>query len=304
MPPSPRPWVTLKDLLWVLYLYPARWVSKISSPMLFFFLRLIEPLFQAFSAPRKDEVVIKLATAFGPATPPSRLESIARRFVANFVWRAGDDLLLLRDPPPVSCRYFQGREHLDAALATGKGVLFVSLHWFAGRAAHLYLAAAGYPLLTVRNEKPPDLLMGRFGQRVLQPRYYTHLLHDVIRDEVFIQDRECSLKILSRLRSGGIVDLHCDAPWSQHLVERPFLGQPFQFPAGVFYLARTSGCSVLPMLATGRARSLEIRIAPPLSLDRSLPVAELCRVHLPDLLRTLESFVLEYPDQWELWTRL
>ena len=182
----------------------------------------------------------KLAAALGPGVPSSRLKLIARRFVANFVWRAGDDLLLLRDPAPTRCRLFQGGEHLDAALATGKGALLVSLHWYAGRAATRYLAAAGYPVLTIRNAKPPDLLMGRLGERILQPRY-NRLLHAVIRDEVFIQDRECSLKILGRLRSGGIVDLHCDAPFSQSLIERPFLGQSFPFPAGMFHLARTSG---------------------------------------------------------------
>ena len=27
-------------------------------------------------------------------------------------------------------------------------------------------------------------------------------------------------------------------------------------------------------------------------------------VHLPALVRILESYVLEHPDQWELWTRI
>jgi KDO2-lipid IV(A) lauroyltransferase len=300
---QPLPWIKVKDLLWFLYLYPARWVSRTAPPTLKLFLQLIEPAFQVFSAPRRHEVERKLAVAFGPATPPPRIKAIARRFVANFVWRAGDDLMLLRDPPPVHCRSFRGREHLDAALAAGKGVLLVSLHWYAGRAANRYLETAGYPVLTVRNEEPPDELMGRLGRRFLQPRYI-RLLHDVIRDEVFIQDRECSLKILSRLRIGGIVDLHLDPPFSRRLIEHPFLGEPLQFPVGFFHLARNSGSAVLPMLVRGCAQDLEIRIAPPLPLDRSLPFDEFCLAHLSPLVRIFESYVLEYPDQWELWTRL
>ena len=125
----PLPWITVKDIFWALYLCPARWVSRISLPILNLFLRLIEPAFQVFSVPRRDEVARNLAVAFGPGTSPAVLEAIARRFVANFVWRAGDDLMLLRDPPPLRCRSFQGREHLDTALAAGKGVLLASLHW-------------------------------------------------------------------------------------------------------------------------------------------------------------------------------
>jgi lauroyl/myristoyl acyltransferase len=297
------PWITLKDVLWALYLCPGAWVSRKSLPVLYRILRGVEPVFQLLAARHRKVVTERLALAFGPGMSPSTLDAVARRFIANAVRRAGDDLALLREDAQVRCRSFSGREHLESARAAGKGVLLVSLHWYAGRASNRYLADLGHPVMSVRNEEPEDRFMGRLGRRSLQPRYI-RLLHDVIRDEVFIQDRECSLKILRRLRSGGIVDIYLDAAFSRHVIERSFLGRPRRFPAGVLHLARNCGCAVLPKVALGHVDSLEIRIDPPLPLDRGLPVEEFCEAHLPGLIRILESHVLEYPDQWELWTRL
>ena len=299
----PLPWVTVKDILWALYLYPARWLSRVSPAALTPILYLAGPVFQLLSVRRKDEVRARLAVALGPDTPRSALRALARSFIAHCVRRAGDDLALDRADAPVRCLRFDGREHLDAAVAAGKGVLFASLHWHAGRAANRALAAAGYPVMTVRTGRPPDRRMGRLGRRFLQPRY-VRFLHDVIRDEVFIQDPECSLKILARLRSGGVVDIHLDASLTQHVIVLPFLGETRRFPVGPLRLARVCGCAVLPLLAMGHAQALDIRIGRPLIFDRDLPPDAFCRAHLPGLVRTLESYVLEHPDQWELWTRL
>jgi len=58
------------------------------------------------------------------------------------------------------------------------------------------------------------------------------------------------------------------------------------------------------MCALGHAQALEILIGPPLPLDYSLDAESFCQTHLPALVRILESYVLEHPDQWELWTKL
>jgi lauroyl/myristoyl acyltransferase len=252
---------------------------------------------------RKKEVVRNLSLAFGPETPSPVLRTISRRFISNAVQQAADDLLLLREDTQVRCRSFRGREHLDSAFSEGRGVLLVSPHWFANRVSNRYLANLGYPVMTVRNLVHRDMFMGRLGQISLQPKYI-HLLHKVIRDEVFIQDPECSLKILQRLRSGGIVEINLDASLSQHLIMRPFLGRPRQFPAGAMHLAKASGCSILPKLAVGHADSLEIQIGPPLEMDSSLPMETFCETHLFALIKIIESYVLEHADQWELWIKL
>lgn len=300
---GPLPWITVKDVLWALYLYVGRPLSGASLPNPHLILRVAEPVFQILSAPQKGEVLPKLAAAFGPETPRPILKAMARSYIANAVRQAVDDLMLARGDAHMRCLSFQGREYLDTALAGGNGVLLVAMHWHAGRAALRYLASIGYPVMSIRNGQPSDRRMGRIGRRFLQPRY-VDFLHEVIRDEVFVQDRECTLKALGRLRSGGIVNIHIDAPFSRNLITVPFLGRTRRFPTGALHLARISGCSVLPMIALGCTQSLEIRIEHPLPLDRSLPAGEFCQSHLLALIRILETQVREHPDQWELWTRL
>ena len=107
-------WVTLKDLMWLGYLYPARWISRVSIPILNLLLSLVEPLFQVFSAPRKEYIEKRLRVLFGAEMPALRLEAITRQYVSNFVRRAGDDLRLLRHSPQVYCHSFRGREGANA----------------------------------------------------------------------------------------------------------------------------------------------------------------------------------------------
>jgi lauroyl/myristoyl acyltransferase len=130
------------------------------------------------------------------------------------------------------------------------------------------------------------------------------MLHKVIRDEVFIQDPECSLKILQRLRRGGIVEINLDVTLSRHQISRPFLGRHLIFSAGAMHLAKLSGCALLPKLALGNADSFEIRIGPPFYTDFNLPLKDFCETHMSSIIAVLESHAMENPDQWELLVRL
>jgi lauroyl/myristoyl acyltransferase len=296
-----RSWITAKDILWLFYLYPGRILSRIPA-LVRLLPRLTEPAVQMLSAARRAELLKNLCTAFGPEIPIAVLGGLARSCIANDMRRAADDLLLGFTDTKVRCISFRGREHLDSAMAAGKGVLLAGLHWLAECAALRYLTGTGYPVMSVRNREPPDQYMGRLGQRFLQPRY-VRFLHDVIRDEVFLQDPECVLKILGRLRCGGIVSVLLDAPFSQQVIELPFLGQTRDIPAGIFHLIRVSGCTALPMIALGHAQALEIQIERPLAFDWSLPFEEFCQACLLPLIRFVESKVREHPEQWDLWTK-
>lgn len=300
-PHQSLPWITAKDILWASYLYPGRLLARIPT-LLCLLLNVAEPLVQFLSRARKYELVEKFATALGREKPPSFFDDLTRRYIANDVRRGGDDLLLERTNAGMRCISFQGREHLDSALSAGKGVVLVSLHWFAERAAMRYLTEIGYTVMSIRNREPPDEYMGRLGRRFLQPRY-VRFLHGVIRDEVFLQDRECALKIVARLRRGGIVSILLDAPFSQEVMEVPFLGRTRDVPKGMLHLAGLTGCAVVPMLALGHAQALRIRIERPLTLDPALSHDECCEAYLLPLIRMMESQVREQPEQWDCWTK-
>ncbi len=201
-------------------------------------------------------------------------------------------------PPDV-----HGFDHLKNALANGRGAILTSGHFYANRLAKHRLGKLGYPILSVRNGRPRDLWMGRFGARLLQHRY-VEFLHRVIGDEVFIQDPECSLKIFRRLRAGGIVNVHLDANFSRQRLQIPFLGRPKWFATGLLEIVRLSGCAVVPMLCLGNQMSSSISFGEPFVMEPARVREEFVQVNLPVLVRMLEEQVLKHPDQWELWVRL
>jgi lauroyl/myristoyl acyltransferase len=297
-PHAARPLVTLKDVLWFFYLYPIRILVR-SAPRLFgpILIVLGSP---AFSVLRRDRAALaasRMDKALGVGEQSAH--RMARRFTRNAVIRAVADL---RAGEGERAR-FVGREHLDAALTRGRGVLLLTGHFYAGRIAKRALAPAGYPVMSVRNGAPPDGLAGRIGKRFLQPRYI-QFLHGVIRDEVDNNDQGASLAIFRRLRSNGIVNIHFDAAFATDVVEAPFLGAVRRFSLGLLELVRLSGCAVVPMLATGIGGEVRIAFEPALDLAPAASRAEFASLNLPLFIETLERQVRACPEEWELWIRL
>jgi KDO2-lipid IV(A) lauroyltransferase len=298
--------VTTKDLLWMLYLFPLRLLALAIPPRGLYTLgRVLAPPFRLTVRSQRQRARTWMGEAFPAGTPPEALDHAANQFVDRAVLRALDDLHLSqpgatdRLPAPE----IEGRDHLDAALAAGRGVLLVSGHFYANRLAKLHLRREGYPVMSVRNARPPDRWMGRLGRALLQPRYI-QFLHGVIRDEVHTQDPQCTLKIFQRLRSGGIVNVHMDAAFASHRQELPFLGRKRRFGTGLLEIIRLSNCTVLPMECHGNQRHVRIRFGAPIGFTPSAGRQEFIENNLPLLKRRLEQMILTRPEEWELWARL
>lgn len=296
-----RPWLTVKDLLWFFYLYPFRIAAAaIPRGALYAFARLADPLIQ-YRSRRGRAVAIERMIHAG--IPPAEAQQAGRRFVSNAAIRILDDLMLRREGVSRVRATVEGLEYLDQGIACRRGVLLLSAHTYASRLAKRYLAAQGYPIFTVRNRQPPDALMGRLGAQWLQPRYI-EFLHGVIQDEVYTQDPECSLKILKRLRAGRIVNIHLDATDVSKSKEYSFLNMPRHFAGGPFDVARLTGCALIPMSSHGRGTDLFIRFGAPAAPAGELSREDFARASLPYFVEFLEEQIMEYPDEWELWTRL
>lgn len=293
----PTRWFTLKDILLFLYLYVGRSLSWLPAPLLNLVRLFVDLAFQVLSLRRTSAIAEHMTLIFGP----DKARVVRRRLVSCVVRRALDELVLERGRDKPVCRSFVGREHLDEALAAGRGVLLAGVHSQAGRVARRYLNDAGYPYLSIREARIEPVVTSRLAT-VLAPRYaaFFRALHGD--DVVYANDPERSLKMLARLRRNGIVGILIDSGKPEHSMELPFLGWRRRFPAGVFYLARAAGCPILPIFSRGGMQSLEIQIGPPLSLDRNLPADEFWRAHLPILVTILEAQVLAHPEEFG-WVR-
>ena len=300
MPAQGRPLICLKDIFWALYLWPGRWAASLlplnwmrrSSVWLL-------PASRILSRLMRRRWLQELANY--PALMPKDRNSqqLFQSHIANAVARAIDDLLMEGHPAEdlVLHQEIKGVEHLENALAAGHGVLLSSGHFFASRLAKQIMASRGWPVTSVRDLAFNDPALGRWGKRHLQPRYY-RFLHKIIREEVNSNDRECTLKILARLRAGGIVDIHIDPPFRRNTHPLQFLGASHNFPRGFLEIAQRTGTPVVPWLCLGNSRELLLEFYPPLFPNAGSPV-EL----LEQLVPLLERQVVQHPEQWEYIVR-
>lgn len=295
------PLVTINDLLWLLYLYPVGWLAGVLPRSLLYAIgRLADPIVQFHARDRTAKATAWIAAACG--TTGERARKIAARSLSNNLFGTLDDLLLVRprSDSMLHCDGVEGLHHLESALARGKGVILLVGHFCANRVALRYLAMQGYATLTVHNRQPTNAAEGRLGKQFLQPRRIG-LQRLAFPEHVFVQDPECTIKIMRRLRAGGLVMLQMDGRAGTNPIERSFLGRRRHLASGIFEIVRLSDCAVVPTLCLGRSDAFRIRFDPMLEIVRASSRDAFVSANLSQFLTIVEKQVIAYPEEWRLW---
>jgi KDO2-lipid IV(A) lauroyltransferase len=299
-PAESLPWITVKDLLWFLYYYPFRLLSTRLPRRIIYW--IAGPLFQLRFRPQRKRAAARMMEFPGTGIAADQAPRIARRSVSKLAAFEMDNLLLADSSLEgrICCDGIGGLERLEQARAEGRGVLILTVHFYASRIAKRYLARIGYPVMTVRKRESLRVMTSRLGRRFLYPRY-SEFMHRVFRDEVYVQQPDCALRILKRLRSGGLVNIHLDGRHLHKAVEGPFLGAPWRFPAGYLDLIRVSGCRVVPMFATGNGAGFRIQFADALETIQADSPDEFAAANLPLLAGAMERQIRDHPEDWAKW---
>ncbi len=299
IPTVAEPLVTVDDLLWFLYLYPLRLLAAIGPRSLLY---SIGRLSSFRARKRADEVARRMMNAQCTGIPPDQMPGIANKFLANSAIRMLDDLVV--SWPSLSrkirCSEMQGLENLERARSAGAGVILLTVHFCATRVAKRHLSNNGYPVLAVREEITQGDWWGKIGRRVLATRRMK-FLNSIIGESVYVQDRGYVLKILARLRSGGLVNIHFDGLAGAKTVPWTFLGTRRNFSTGIFDLVRVSGCAVVPMISLGRSSNLRIIFGPMLDIVQKPGRDEFIQANLPAFVETIEQQIVNHPEEWEQW---
>jgi KDO2-lipid IV(A) lauroyltransferase len=299
---KPRAFLTPLDLAYLVYLYPGRLAARILPPPLFMrgcqaLIRLILP---AFGGARR-RVARSMRAAF-PAATEQQVQAWAAAAVEGFLVRAAQDLVtrrLVAGGHPGEAKV-EGAEHLEAALAAGRGAVVCSGHFLATRLARCWLAARGFPMLVTRRGVPPPRSVSRWGHRVLQVAY-DRVLHEVIRDEVLVGQRSSTLRVLRHLRDGGIVYANLDASLRGRSTTHPLLGSLKEFGTGLLEMIHLTGVPLVPAEFVGDWRRLHITFLAPLALVEAPDGKAFARENLGRVVATLEGLIRRHPDQWEYW---
>lgn len=298
--PNHVPLCTLNDLLWLLYLYPFRLLSVLVPRALLYCIGKPAELVIQFRWRRRREKAARWIVSACGCTP-AQAGRIARRSISNDMLRQSDDLALLQAAhrQKLHCTSIAGIEHMDQAIAAGNGVILLTAHFCVTRIAVRYIATVGYPVLSLQKHTPRKPSEGRLGWMLRH--HYIQLQRQGNPDLVDIEDAECSLKILQRLRSGGLVHMHLDALSTKAAVDGRFLGVAWRFPPGVFDLVRLSGCAVVPMLCLGRSTGFHIRFSPRLRFVNAATREEFAKANLPAFTEVFERQITDHPEEWRLW---
>jgi Kdo2-lipid IVA lauroyltransferase/acyltransferase len=232
-----------------------------------------------------------LEFAYGAALNPAARERLARQVFTHFVRFAWEILELLLAPLPVIRRrvVILGEEHMEAALAQGRGAIAMAAH-----AGNWEYTVMGYGL-----QCRPGVVVGRELDQPWAARLARYLRQ---RGGNFMVGKQKGMKgIMGHLRLNRPVGIVIDQNTTTAgglLVN--FFGHPARTTPVAALLARR-GVPVLPTLSRRLpdGRHLMV-ILPPIPLTKtSDPQADIQR-HLELQSQAIEAWVRAEPSQW-LW---
>ncbi|MEJ2106022.1 MAG: lysophospholipid acyltransferase family protein [Acidiferrobacteraceae bacterium] len=183
----------------------------------------------------------------------------------------------------------RGSEHVDKALADGKGVLFMTPHFLFLEAAGIYVSTR-WPMIGVYR-KPRN------------PMLHQALRHAMSRHGGLVVERYESFKpIIRAVRDGYTLYYLPDQDPDRSdtdFVFAPFFGQPAATYTAFARLAKLTGAAVIPLFSRIRpgGQGYEIEMLPPLeNFPTGDDVADASRIN-----EVMERAIRETPEQY-LWS--
>jgi KDO2-lipid IV(A) lauroyltransferase len=198
----------------------------------------------------------------------------------------------------------RGREHLDAALAAGKGAILCTAHFGSCNSAFSLLHATGFPLTSIgrswwKYEADKSAAERRLWDFAYARRLRRH------RQRPAIAPLPGRIQVAAQaalvLRANEIVTISSDAPPldadQARAVEMPLLGRQARLLPGVVGLARLTGATVLMMFIYRSADYCHqvLEISPPVPVDGETVAA------FGHCVAAIDGAIGGSPAHWSYW---
>jgi KDO2-lipid IV(A) lauroyltransferase len=198
----------------------------------------------------------------------------------------------------------RGREHLEAALAEGKGAILCSAHFGSYMCAFSLLHASGFPVTSIGRwwwNYPPggSSVVRRMWDLVYARRVLRHRQRPNI--EPWPGRVQVAVQAAAALRANEVVTIASDAPpldaERPRTIEVPFLGRKASLLPGVVSLAQLTGA---PVLMTFAHRSTDYRhqvleISPPVPMHGDTATA------FGHCVAAMDAAITAHPAEWDFW---
>ncbi len=242
----------------------------------------------------RERVIGNLSLAFGNEKDSKEIRRLAKEIFYHFTLTPLETIYLVANGYHFS-RFLlnikiEGKEHLDAALARGKGVIALGAHFGSFMLLGTRLAIEGYPFNLIVN-------IGRFRKLWGKLAYYQGI---VGQQTIPLKPVSASIKkSLNCLHRNEILYIVADEQQRRGGLPVPFFGQVAYTPSGPAIFSLKTGASILPMFVL-RDDDLNrtLIIKSPLQFERTKDEKKDIERLTRQFTKAIEETVRQYPAQW------
>lgn len=185
-----------------------------------------------------------------------------------------------------------GKEHLDAAVASGRGAVLAGTHSGNWDLPGLWAGREYGRVTTVAERLKPEELFDAFVEK-----RSAHGLEIVPHRG---GARSPFAILLERVRAGGIVALVSDRDLSERGVEVQFFGATARMAAGPAALARGTGAALMPVAVWNDGPTVVLHIHAPLQVTPDDTVEDVCQ-RIADV---FASDIAAHAEDWHMMQRV
>jgi len=268
--------------------------------------RVTAPLVARMQRPGPDAIGACVARTAGTRLPDGAGARIVREIAEAELLR---NLRVVSAATPFARAVpttLEGREHIDAALARGKGVILWDGHFaHAGLLTKVAVHRAGLTLVHLSHPRH-GFSDTRFGMRVLNAIWRAA-------EAPYLEERvvlslagpvAAMRHLLERLAANAVVSISVRDTGSQP-VFAPFLEGILPIATGAPDLAFRSGAALIPVFTVIDGAGNPVATAePPIELPRDGPRRAAVEAAVAAYAARLERWVLRHPGQWFGWLNL
>jgi phosphatidylinositol dimannoside acyltransferase len=257
-------------------------------------------------AGKRTELARNLQLVLGNDLSPAAAQQVARDWFRLASCEAVDVNRLRRRARPLRRLVeIRGQEHLEAALAAGKGAILCSAHFGSFDSGFSVLHASGIPVTTIGRRQHIYTVGLSSAERRLWELFYARPVQRY-RQRPNIEPWPGRFQVAAlataALRANEVVTISIDAPPLYNdrarAVEVPFLGHRVRLLPGVVTLAQLSGAPVLMAFLYRAAdyRHQVWEISAPVPMEgETATVFERCAAEV-------SAAILRSPAHWDFWS--
>lgn len=278
--------------------YATRWSAQLAA---FLWSRLPLPTIQALGAllgrlvyciarSRRRRALANLEACFGDRFTPTERRRLLLLSCQNMITSCLELFALARMKPEQLLRLvdIEGREHLDAAVARGKGVMVITGHYGNWELLGAIVALLGHDLAVLARDSTD-----RETARLVNAARHALNMKVVSRDDL--------TEMVAWLRQGKVLGILPDQRQSRGGVILNFMGRPASTSTGPAVLALRTGAALVPgfarRLPDGRFHAV---FCPPLEPPQGLPRSQAAAAYSQTVNDALARAISDHPEQW-LW---